>query len=380
MAHWSLHAGWCYGAPHAQPPPGLSENLRAAYRTSARGFGKTNSRCAAGPGATAGGRPAATFAQTLWRFCDNDRVEFPASIAPLVQRVRDDAPTAGVWLAVHDWSIRAFGSHPSKRDRRRLTRDAEVGYGLATVLIVRGTDGAAVAPVSMRLTTAAAVLGTDAAIAAGTPHVDQVRGLMDVVAGLRSGAPVVHGIDREADSVGHWRDWHAAGLHAVVRTDGREARLSAVTDAVPPTDAGAASCRGRPARRFVGEAAVVLHRPTERWAGGRQRAIAGDPLAVRMVVAELRDGSGRVLARWLLPTNVPAAANGYGERGVPTAADEPVGASDEAIRAGDDDRTARGPAGVATGRRMAHPRRPEQPQRALLARHLPSFAQARQQV
>jgi Transposase DDE domain len=280
-----------------------------------RGFGRTNGRCAAGPGATAGGQRAATFAQRLWRFCDNDRVGFAALIAPFVQRVRDEAPAAGVLLAVHDWSTVAFGSHPSKADRRRLTHDADVGYDLGTVLVVRGSDGATLAPVSVRLATADGVLGTDADDAddADVPHVDQVRGRMDAVAGLRLGGPVVHVIDREADSVGHWRDWHAAGHHAVVRTDdrvvlrdGRETRLSAVADALPLADAGAAGYRGRPARRFVGEAAVVLHRPAKRWEGSRRRVIAGEPLAVRLVVAELRDADGRALARWWLLTNVPA--------------------------------------------------------------------------
>jgi hypothetical protein len=261
-------------------------------------------------------RRAASFAQQLWRFCDNDRVELPALIEPLIQRVRDAAPVAGVLLAVHDWSTLSFGTHPSKADRRQLTHAADVGYDLATVLMVRGSDGAPLAPVSVSLATRDAILSTQPEPVADVAHVDQVRARMDFVASLGLGAEVVHVVDREADSVGHWRDWDAAGHRVLVRADdrlvlhdGRERRLAELAEQMNADDelkpAGEALYRGRRAWRFVGEAAVVLHRPARRWGGQRQREIPGEPLGLRLVVVELRDAADRVLARWLLLTNVP---------------------------------------------------------------------------
>ena len=50
----------------------------------------------------------------------------------------------------------------------------------------------------------------------------------------------------------------------------------------------------------------MLHRPGKRNAGRRSVEIPGPPLPLRLVVAEVRDLKGRVLARWLLLTNVPA--------------------------------------------------------------------------
>ncbi len=237
-------------------------------------------------------------------------------IEPLIQRVRDDAPAAGVLLAVHDWSTLAFGTHPSKADRRQLTHAADVGYDLATVLMVRGCDGASLAPVSVSLATRDAVLSTQPEAVADVAHVDQIRARMDFVASLALGAAVVHVIDREADSVGHWRDWSAAGHRAVVRTDdrlvrhaGRERKLLDIAEGLRAGGglraAGEAAYRGRKAWRFVGEAAVVLHRPAKRREGDRQREVAGAPLPLRLVVVELRDAGGRMLARWLLLTNVP---------------------------------------------------------------------------
>src|SRR5437764_9731219 len=107
----------------------------------------------------------------------------------------------GVVLGIHDWSPLSFGSHPSKTDRVTLTHAHDVGYDLATVLIVRGDDGAPIAPVLVSLTTADGVLSTrDDATAADTPHIDQIRGDMQYVRDLDFGATAVHVIDREADS------------------------------------------------------------------------------------------------------------------------------------------------------------------------------------
>jgi hypothetical protein len=282
-----------------------------------KGFGKASCPTAPGPGATVTRRVAASYSQQLWRFCGNKRVGFPALIEPLIQRVRDEALPAGVLLAVHDWSTLAFATHTSKTDRRQLTHDADVGYDLATVLIVRGTDGAPLAPVAVSLATQTTVLSTQPDPVADVAHVDQLRSRMDFVASLNLGTPVVHVIDREADSVGHWRDWSAAGHRVLVRADdrlvlhnGRERKLVAVAEELKSrgelTDAGEALYRGRKAWRFVGQTDVVLHRPAKRWNGQRQQVIAGEPLSLRLVVVELREVTGRVLSRWLLLTNVPA--------------------------------------------------------------------------
>lgn len=281
-----------------------------------KGFGRASCPTAPGPGSTVTRRVAASYSQQLWRFCRNKRVGFAASIQPLIQRVRDGAPPAGVLLAVHDWSTLAFATHASKTDRRQLTHATDVGYDLATVLMARGNDGAPLAPVSVSLATRTTVLSTQPDPVADVAHVDQLRSRMDFVASLNLGTPVVHVIDREADSVGRWRDWSAAGHRVLVRADdrlvwhnGQERKLATVAEELKSRgglrDAGEALYRGRKAWRFVGQAAVVLHRPAKRWDGERQHVIAGAPLSLRLVV-ESRDVTGRVLSRWLLLTNVPA--------------------------------------------------------------------------
>lgn len=241
-------------------------------------------------------------------------------IEPMHQAIRREVTErpGGVLLAVHDWSTLSFGSHPSKTDRATLTHAHDVGYDLATVLMVRGDDGAPIAPVAVSLTTANGVLSTrDDAPTADTCHIDQVRGDMGYVRALGLGATVVHVVDREADSVNHWRQWSADGHRALVRADdrkvlsqGQETSLRAVAEGLRQggalKDVGAALYHGRKARLFVAEAPVVLHRPGKRNEGKKKVEIPGPPLPLRLVVTEIRDLKGRVLARWLLLTNVPA--------------------------------------------------------------------------
>jgi hypothetical protein len=300
-------------------PTRLAAALQDAYALLVKGFGKTGSTTAPGPGATVCGMKPASFAQKLWRFCCDPRVAESALIEPMQATIRQEvAESPGVLLAIHDWSTLSFGGHPSKTDRATLTHAHDVGYDLATVLIVRGDDGAPIAPALVSLTTADGVLSTrDDAPTAELCHIDQVRDAMQYVHDLELGAPVVHVIDREADSVNHWRQWSADGQRALVRADdrkvlcaGQETSLLEIARGLHRDgalkDAGEARYHGRKARLFVAEAAVVLHRPGKRNQGKKKVEIPGPPLPLRLVVTEVRDLQGRVLARWLLLSNVPA--------------------------------------------------------------------------
>jgi hypothetical protein len=301
-------------------PTRLGIELQNAYAILVKGFGKTGSSTAPGPGATVAGLKAASFAQKLWRFCIHPLVVESALIEPMHAMIRQEvADHPGVLLAVHDWSTLSFAGHPSKTDRAKLTHADDLGYDLASVLMVRAKDGATIAPALVSLTTADGVLTTrDGDPAADISHIDQVRGAMQYVHDLGLGTTLVHVIDREADSVDHWRQWSADGHLALVRGDdrkvlcqGQETSLVAIADGFHHgdafKDAGAARYHGRVARLYVAEAEVVLHRPGRRKLGEKKVNVPGRPLALRLVVTEVRDLKGRVLARWLLLTNVPAA-------------------------------------------------------------------------
>ena len=260
-------------------PTRLGIDLQNAYAILVKGFGKTGSSTAPGPGATVAGLKPASFAQKLWRFCIHPLVVESALIEPMHQAIRQEvADHPGVLLAIHDWSTLSFAGHPSKTDRATLTHADDVGYDLASVLMVRGDDGATIAPALVSLTTADGVLSTrDGDPAADICHIDRSAAPCNMSSDLDLGTTLVHVIDREADSVDHWRQWSADGHLALVRGDerkvlcqGQETSLVAIADGFRQGDAFQDAGRrvSRPvARLYVAEAEVVLHRPGRRtWA------------------------------------------------------------------------------------------------------------------
>jgi hypothetical protein len=144
---------------------------------------------------------------------------------------------------------------------------------------------------------------------------------------------LVHVIDREADSLAHYREWQARGHLFLVRADftrkvlfretshglpGITAGLPGITAGLPDIaaklrDDGAfratreVTIRGQTGMQFVAEAAVKLNRPARtRTPAGRTKT-AGKPLPLRLVIVHVRDEQGTLLAEWFLLTNVPVA-------------------------------------------------------------------------
>ena len=274
---------------------------------------------------------AATRAMT--RFVNHDQIPFHALIEPAVDAVRAAlAEASGRFaLVVHDWCMFNFNAHPSKRDRYRRSHDADSGYELGSALVVDATDGRPLGPAEFRLRTAEGMLSTRVGGAALPPgHVDELDDVMAASGAWSLRLRPVHVIDREADSVGHYRRWHAADHRFLVRADrervvlheGRECKLADVVVRLAGEFTDVCDGIGQPERVTiregtgrirVAEATVVLHRPArhntgEKTAGGhkKQREVPGPPLPLRMVVTQVVGATGTVLAEWWLLTNVAA--------------------------------------------------------------------------
>jgi hypothetical protein len=296
----------------------MDRRLQGRYEKLVKAHLSSSSRSAAGPAVLAGAGLAATVTQATWRFLNNDRVTLSALIEPL----RDAGRTAcaksasNFVLLVHDWSKLDYGRHASKRDRRQLTHQHDIGYELTTSLLVDAASGSPLAPMQMHLKTAAAMHSTSPhAPAADAHHLDQLRGIFDEAQTWQLTRRVVHVIDREADSLGHFRDWDAAGHWFLVRSDERRVLWngqSRLTSEIVTTlaregkfQAGrTVDYRGQAVRQEVAETTVVLHRRHKTRHQGTRREIAGVPLAVRLIIARLVNDEGKVVACWTLLTNV----------------------------------------------------------------------------
>jgi hypothetical protein len=279
---------------------------------------------------------ARPFAATraMSRFVTHERIPFHALIEPAQDAVRaalTERPGRFA-LVIHDWCMFNFNAHESKRDRYVRSHDTDLGYELGTALVVDADDGRPLGPMEFRLRTASGMLSTRVSGAALPPgHVDELEDVMAAAQWWDLGRAPIHVIDREADSVGHYRRWDAAGYRFVVRADhervvrhgGRECKLGAVVAGLAGCFTDVLDTEGRPevvtiragtGRVRVAEAAVVLHRPArhhtgEKTAGGNKKQIEvpGPPLPLRLVVTQVVDAAGTVLAEWWLLTNVAGA-------------------------------------------------------------------------
>jgi hypothetical protein len=281
------------------------------------------------PGLAAGVRslPRLTTAaqaatQAAWRFLNNDRVTLPALAEPLREVGRNACRTieSPFVMLVHDWCKLSFTS--PKDDEVRLTHAADVGYELTTALLVNPEDGSPLAPMEMHLRTARGVLSTREPAPRKQPHLEQILPTMQAGEAWGLGKPMLHVIDREADSVDHYRGWDDAGQTFLIRADDRrvlhedQSRLLSEIVRNIEGDAGfsrvgAAEHHGRAADLWVAETTVVLHRAAKKNVQGRRSQQPGRALPLRLIMAQLRpagsrQADGRVLAEWKLLSNAPA--------------------------------------------------------------------------
>jgi hypothetical protein len=302
------------------PLPALERRLQRRYLIMVQSHLRSAPELAAGVANIPSTSEAWSATQAAWRFLNNGRVSLPRLVEPVREAARNglaktEAPFA---LLVHDWCKLAFVYAASKRDLTQLTHSTDVGYELTTALLVNGDDGSPLGPMEMHLKTADGVLSTRERAPRDRPHLDQVLPTMKASRTWGLSKPLVHVIDREADSVDHYRKWDAAGNLFLVRGDDRRVKwngerclLSAVcarlrtrkafhfVDNVPYHETTA--------QLWVAETSVILYRPAKKSRKGRKYQRPGRELTLRFVVGQLRDSSGRVLATWMLLSNVPVA-------------------------------------------------------------------------
>jgi hypothetical protein len=266
--------------------------------------------------------------QAAWRFFSNERVVLSQLAGPLIECARTEIPVACTdWVLVAmDWSRLHFCGHASKQGRIGLAHAQDLGYDLLTALALADGDGAPIAPLCLELRAEEGTHSTrlERPLKSAS-HLDGLEPVMAHVDGLKVGKAPVFIIDREADSVGHFRKWDASGWRFLVRADdaryvmhaGKECLLHEVADLLK-TEANfvlarTVSVQNKAMQQFVAETEVVLNRPARTHRvdpnSGRRKHknVAGAALALRLIVSELRDEDGQVRARWLLLTNLPTS-------------------------------------------------------------------------
>jgi hypothetical protein len=301
----------------ASPP--LSRPLQKRFFKLVKSHMRAPHELAAGMAALPSVGTAFAATQGAWRFLNNERVKLPALVVPAreVGQTRLNLTPAEFGLLVHDWCKLTFQQPARKQDLVQLTHETDVGYELTTALLVSAADGSPLAPMEMHLKTAKGVLSTRSPAPPDTPHLEQVLPTMRASRSWGLNKLLLHVIDREADSVDHYRRWDADGHKFLVRADDRRVQwngnshlLSAIRNTLRSDGAfrhvGQALHQGHPAQLYVAETPVVLDRPAKKSQGGKKFQLPGAPLALRFILVQLRDESGQIiLAEWMLLTNMP---------------------------------------------------------------------------
>ena len=282
---------------------------------------KHSPRNAAGPAIPAKWKPSFAATMATWRFLKNENVTPRELVVPLRDCVRlhlAERPCDFV-LSVSDWCKMKCGKHTAKKDVLQLTHAADVGYELTTHLLVDAEDGSPIAPYEMSLKTAQTVHTTCENPVADVQHKEQVLPMMEASRSWDLPAKIVHVIDSEADSLGHWRQWAEAGHLFLVRGGDRyvtwEDRTMLVSEIVVELSENQRFLRtrdveikGKKAYQEIAEIAVILERPSRHKKNGKRTSRPGKPLSLRLVISRVRDPqTHEILSTWYLSTNAPAA-------------------------------------------------------------------------
>jgi len=257
--------------------------------------------------------------QAAWRFYSNPRVTNTQLAQPLLNCARQAVAQSCERhvLVPLDWARLDYGSHTSKIDRVVLQNRHDLGYKMLTALAVSDRAGYPLAPLCLELKAADGLHSTRLdGVQAVASVLDGLTPVMAQIQALQLERSAVFVIDREADSVKHFRLWHAAGHLFLVRAksiggvvcEGVSCSLQKAAASAVLKRVRAVSYLDGEAEQFAGEISVVLERPasSHRTLQGKrhQQQVKGPALSLRLVVSELRDAAGKVLAAWRLLTNL----------------------------------------------------------------------------
>jgi hypothetical protein len=308
------------------PQPDTDVRLKHRFHRLVQEHMGASHSTAAGPRLLPAEEDAFAATQAAWRFYKNERLSLPTLAEPLVICGRSAVSEAcdRYALVVHDWSSLDYRTHTRKKDRIVLGRAEEIGYELRSALLVSDRNGQPLAPVCQDLRAAAGVYSSrHQDVQTSQSCLDELAPVFAYVEQLALARPAVHIIDREADSVAHYRDWQAANHRFLVRADaervakheGKDRTLPQIAKLLERRDAFAdvreVSWHGKPASQQVAEATVTLDRPAllHRVQGGKKKRIRrqGPPITLRLIISRVYDAHGTLLAEWFLLTNVPEA-------------------------------------------------------------------------
>jgi CRISPR/Cas system endoribonuclease Cas6 (RAMP superfamily) len=269
--------------------------------------------------------------QATWRFFNNHQnVHIKDLSQPIVENLKEEIPKQcdKYLLAPSDWSHLDYKHHSSKKDLRKENRKGncmKIGYDLQSTLALSDRNGKSIAPMVHNLKTSEKVYSTyNENISMEFTHLEELAlRAKHINETFQTDKPIVHIVDREADSIAFMRSMDKDGSLFLVR--GKENSKVSYHDVITNTtieltqkELASKLPNGKKVRTikykkekvdiFANECIVTITRDATKLVliGGKKKIIktVGKPLKVRFVVERLVNSKQEVVAEWLLLTNV----------------------------------------------------------------------------
>lgn len=261
--------------------------------------------------------------QAAWRFYKNQKVTLKKLVEPLIQIGREATKESckEYALIVHDWSDLTYPKHSNKQDRVEISHKKNLGYELQTALLISDMNGNPLTMLYEQLRSADGIYSSRSErMLRDRSKLDRLHPTMKFIDKLELGKPTVHIIDREADSVGHYRQWMSQKRKFIVRADDcrrvlhldKSKLISEIVE--EQTKSGTfvynqeVEHKGKRLKQYISETNVILDRPARqhRTRNGNNKwvNIKGKAIKLRLIFSQLRDEDGAVVVQWLLLTNL----------------------------------------------------------------------------
>ena len=196
------------------------KRLDIRYNKLLKSHMKANNKLSTGIKAIPSLNKSQSLAQSLWRFLDNPKSETIKLNQPIIDLSKKEANTLKhkYLLVMHDWSRINFRNHTNKKDKLQMSHDKDMGYDLQNALLVNSTSGVPIAPIFQNMQFDKSTLSTISnEFLESKSHLDELSIRLEEIKKIGYKQQLIHIADREADSIGHLREWHSNGHLFLIR-------------------------------------------------------------------------------------------------------------------------------------------------------------------
>lgn len=260
--------------------------------------------------------------QAAWRFFNNSRCTLQALSVPLLKAAHEfnAAECKSYGLVAHDWSHLSYDSHKAKKDKYTLRKN--IGYELQSSLLLSDNHGGPLSLVAMNLKDKKVTHSSYSKHPqlASMTHLEELAERITWLEAQHFDKPLVHIIDREADSVGFLRAIYP--YKWLIRANGRYTiehenttkKIEALAKELIFREERQVQFKGKIAMQQLSETKVMIMRPAKlrkfHANGQRMPVIKGQPVLCRLIVSRIVDQQNKELATWYLLCNVDDARAG----------------------------------------------------------------------